>query len=145
MKKTFFLSSVIFAIMAFHSTVYTQTVEGIWKTIDDKDGEATSHIEIVVIENELKGKVVKLLQDPEDVLCELCKGEKHMTPVVGLEVIHGMTKKGDQWRGGKILDPENGKEYKCKIELEDKDVLKVRGFIGLSVIGRTQRWYRVQP
>ena len=48
------------------------------------------------------------------------------------------------WNGGKIMDPKNGKEYKCKIELEDPNTLNVRGFIGFSLLGRTQTWYRVE-
>ena len=62
---------------------------------------------------------------------------------MGMIVIKGLKKDGDEYNGGKILDPNNGKLYKCYIELEEDDKLKVRGYIGLALLGRTQYWYRV--
>ncbi len=61
-----------------------------------------------------------------------------------MNILTGLSKNGDEWNGGKILDPENGKTYKCYITLEDKNKLKLRGYIGFSLIGRTEYWYRVQ-
>ena len=59
-------------------------------------------------------------------------------------VINGLSKNDDEWNDGTILDPKNGKVYKCYITLVEKDKLKVRGYIGFSLIGRTQYWYRVE-
>ena len=64
--------------------------------------------------------------------------------LVGLQIIKGLKKDGDEFGGGKILDPDNGKLYKCYITLEDVDTLKVRGYIGFSLFGRTQYWYRAK-
>ncbi|MEL6124518.1 MAG: DUF2147 domain-containing protein [Bacteroidota bacterium] len=122
-----------------------QSVEGIWKAIDDNDGAVTSHIEIYVEQGELHGKIVDIFEREKDVICVPCKGDKKDQPVMGMEIIWGLRQKKDTWKGGKIMDPENGKTYKCKISLDpqDADVLEVRGFIGMSVMGRTQRWVRL--
>jgi uncharacterized protein (DUF2147 family) len=61
-----------------------------------------------------------------------------------LTFIKGLKKEGHEYNGGKILDPKNGKTYKCYITLEGKDKLKVRGFIGISLFGRTQYWSRLK-
>ena len=61
-----------------------------------------------------------------------------------MEIIWDMKRKGEQWAGGKIMDPENGKSYKCKMKVTEDGTLKVRGFIGIFLIGRTQTWYRVE-
>ena len=118
---------------------------GIWKTVDDKSGDARSHVEIYEQGGQFFGKIVKLLQEDPDALCEECPGEKKNQPIVGLVIIEGMKSYKDYWRKGNILDPESGNEYGCSIWLEkdNNDVLKVRGkhWTGLY---RTQTWYRVK-
>lgn len=115
---------------------------GTWKAIDDVDGQASSHIQLESRDGRVYGKVVKLLEVPDDVVCELCEGTNKNKPVLGLEIITDMKKSGDSYKGGRILDPENGKTYKCRIQLVN-DVLEVRGYIGIVALGRTQKWYRV--
>lgn len=67
-------------------------------------------------------------------------------PILGLKVLEGFTYDGDgTWSGGTIYDPENGKTYKCRIKLKDPDTLDVRGFIGISLIGRSTEWTRYVP
>jgi uncharacterized protein (DUF2147 family) len=62
-----------------------------------------------------------------------------------MTILNNLKKNGNEWNGGTILDPNNGKTYKCKIEVVDGGArLKVRGFIGLSLLGRTQYWLRVE-
>jgi uncharacterized protein (DUF2147 family) len=117
---------------------------GIWKTVDDDDQKAKSHIEIFEKEGKLFGKVVKLLEREDTVLCEKCKGDKKDQPILGMEVIWDMKPDGDEWKGGKVMDPKNGKEYKCKIKINDPDVLEVRGYKGITLLGRTQKWYRLK-
>lgn len=64
-------------------------------------------------------------------------------PLLGLQIMEGFGHCGqNQWEGGTIYDPKNGKTYKCKMTLADQDLLKVRGFIGISLLGRTQIWTR---
>ena len=118
-------------------------VAGIWKAIDDVDGKPTSHIEIFNQSGEMRGKIIKIYDEPEDVLCELCKGDKKDQPVLGMEIMWNMKIKGEEWGGGKIMDPENGRTYKCKMKVAEDGTLKVRGYIGIPLLGRTQSWYRV--
>jgi len=117
---------------------------GIWRSIDDQTGIAKSYIEIYRSGNELKGKIIKLLLDPEDSICELCSGTRKNQKVLGMDILTGLKKEGTKYTGGIILDPSNGKEYKCHIWLQENQKLAVRGYIGMPSIGRTQNWERVR-
>lgn len=117
------------------------SILGVWKTIDDDGKTAKSFVEIYAREGKVFGKIVKLLQDPPDQLCDQCKGDKKDKPVLGMEIITGLSKKGSSYSGGKILDPENGKTYDCKIWREG-DALRVRGYVAFFF--RTQTWQLVQ-
>ena len=134
-----------FALLLSTIAIAQNGPSGVWKTIDDNSGEARSHVEIYEENGQYFGKIVKLLQEDPDALCEECPGEKKNQPVVGLVIIESMKPYKDYWRKGNILDPENGNEYGCSIWFEegDQDVLKVRGkhWTGLY---RTQTWYRVE-
>ncbi len=122
-----------------------QSVLGKWKTVDDVSGEAKSILEIYEEDGKVYGKVVEILKEGrQDAVCDACKGEDKGKPIMGLTIIRGLEKDGDEYSGGRILDPENGKLYKCYITLEEKDKLKVRGYVGFSLLGRTQYWYRVE-
>lgn len=116
---------------------------GTWKAIDDKDGEPSSHIEIFEVDGKAHAKIVKLYDQPDDILCELCKGDKKNKPVLGMEIMWSMKGSGSSWSSGRIMDPENGKDYKCKLTLQDDGSLDVRGYIGIPALGRTQTWFRV--
>ncbi len=71
--------------------------------------------------------------------------DKRLRPILGLEILQGFSKDGGQWTGGTVYDPKNGKTYKGKIWLEDSETLKARGFVGISLFGRTTTWERVPP
>ena len=118
-------------------------VYGTWQAVDDNDGQPTSHIQIFEQDGNLHGKIVKILEGPEDALCDKCDGEKFNQPILGMEILWNMKNKGSHWKGGRIMDPENGKTYKCKIQFKD-GTLEVRGYIGVPALGRTQKWYRVE-
>ena len=75
--------------------------------------------------------------------CDKCEGADKGKPVEGLVIIKGLTKDGNEWTDGDILDPTKGKLYSCTLKLEGKDKLKVRGYLGVSLLGRTQTWTRV--
>lgn len=124
---------------------YSQSVIGKWKNIDDEDGKAKGVIEIYEKNGKIFGKVHEIL-DPKDrnKLCINCSGEDKNKPILGMVVIKGLHKDGHEYNSGTILDPKKGKLYRCYITLESKDVLKVRGYIGFSLFGRTQYWYRVK-
>lgn len=118
---------------------------GIWKNIDDEDGKVKSHLEVYWENGVLKAKVAKLLDNATLTICKKCKGDKRGKPLVGMEIMWGLTPDGEnQWSGGKIMDPKKGKEYKCRVELEEEDKLKVRGYVGIPTFGRTQYWYRLK-
>lgn len=137
--------TAIIGLSAISFTLYAQSATGVWKTIDDNTNEAKSHIEIFDDDGILKGKIVKLLLSPDDKLCDQCPGNKKDKPLLGMTIIEDLKAHEDYWKGGTILDPESGKEYKCSIWLKEgeNDVLKVRGkhWTGLY---RTQTWYRIR-
>ncbi len=141
-KKVFYsIALLFFAILWAHS----QTVVGKWKTIDDETGKAKSILEIVEKSGKIYGKVIEILDvEHKNSICVKCSGEDKNKTILGMIVIKGLTKEGSEYTNGKILDPKNGKLYKCFIALETKDKLKVRGYIGISLFGRTQYWYRVK-
>lgn len=122
-----------------------QGVFGKWKTIDDETGEAKSIVEIYQKDGKVYGKVVEILtKGREDAVCEECKGKNKDKPIKGMVILNGLSKDKDEYSGGTILDPTNGKEYKCYISLENSDKLKVRGYVGFSLLGRSQYWHRVK-
>ena len=126
----------------------TATPAGLWKTIDDDTGTERSYVRIVEINGEFRGAVEKIFDRPDDHpdhLCDKCKGDRKDKPVVGMTILWGLKDAGRVWKGGEILDPDNGKIYRCKMTLsEDGNELNVRGFIGFSLFGRTQTWHRLE-
>lgn len=142
MKKTAFLT-LLLAFLGF--MVNAQTIVGKWKTTDDKTGEDNSIVEIYESNGKIYGKVIQIM-DPkkQNNKCNNCKGEDKDKPILGITVIKGLKKEGDKWTGGQILDPKEGKLYKCTISLKNNNELEVRGYIGISLIGRTQVWKRVK-
>jgi len=136
---------LLLACIVSISTLSAQDVFGKWKTIDDATGEAKSYIEIYEEGGKVYGKIVELINpERENPICDQCCCEDKDKPILGLKFIKGLEKDGDEYNGGKILDPENGKLYKCYITLEEDNKLKVRGYIGFSLLGRTQYWYRAE-
>jgi len=134
---------IIFILMLYLNGS-SQSIEGKWKTIDDETGKEKSIVEIYQAEGKIYAKIVKLLvKGEENRVCENCKGINKNKPLKGLVVIDGLKKDGNEWNGAKILDPKTGKEYKCYITLEGPNKLKVRGYLGFALLGRTQYWYRV--
>jgi uncharacterized protein (DUF2147 family) len=127
------------------SSIYSQSVVGKWKTIDDETGEAKSIVEIYEKSGKIYGKVIEILRENHKKdLCTKCDGAQKNKPIQGMEIISGLQKDGSEYNGGTILDPTNGKKYKCYIELESPDKLKLRGYVGLALLGRTQYWTRVK-
>ncbi len=117
---------------------------GIWKTIDDGDGTAKSIVRIYKATNgKYFGKIEKLFKD-ENKLCTACEGANKNKPIKGMIIINNMEAKGDGLTGGTILDPNNGKTYRCNISIDGKTGnLKVRGSLDKSgMLGRTQTWIK---
>lgn len=139
------LLSFFFTLCLVCSAIGQSTPIGVWKTIDDNTGEAKSHIEIYETEDgKFQGKIIKLLQVAEDTTCEACPDDKKDQPLLEMVIVWNLKAHKDYWSYGMIMDPENGKIYKCSVWLEDNNTLKVRGYIGFSALGRSQKWYRVE-
>jgi len=139
-------SAFAFAFLFFSMITSAQhSVTGKWKTIDDETGKAISIVEIFESKGKIYGKVIEIFNPKSrNRVCENCSGSDHNKPIIGMIVIKGLTKDGTEYSNGKILDPKHGKLYKCYITLESADKLKVRGYIGISLLGRTQYWERVK-
>ena len=123
------------------------TPVGIWRTIDDKTAEVSSEVLIVDSAGALSGRIEKLLRKDSrpDRVCDKCTDERKDKALLGLEIIRGAKKAEgkDVWEGGKILDPDNGKEYTLRLTpIEGGNKLEVRGSI--AFFGRTQTWHRVK-
>ena len=125
-------------------TVSQAQVTGKWKTFGEQDGKEKAIIEIYEQDGKLVGKVVKLLPDAVITKCVKCEGSLKDRPIEGMVILHGLTKTSQGGTDGKIIDPSSGKTYSCFVELEKSDTLKVRGYIGMPTLGRTQYWQRVK-
>lgn len=120
---------------------------GTWETIDDNTGKPKALVRISEVDGALQGTVVKVLQSDQgpNPICAKCSGKRKDQPVLGMTIMWGLHKDGNQWDGGHILDPKTGHIYKCKLWLIDAGrQLKVRGYMGFALFGRTQVWIR-QP
>lgn len=135
------------AVWTCTTSLAQMTPVGTWHSFDEKSGEVKSEIVIEESPAGLRGYVSKLLRKDADQsrLCTECSDDRKGKPMLGLEIIRGAKKMGSDavWSEGKILDPENGKEYALKMTpIEDGKKLEVRGSI--LFIGRTQTWSRVK-
>jgi uncharacterized protein (DUF2147 family) len=121
---------------------------GKWKTIDDETNKEKSVVEVYEAGGKVYGKIVQLLQEKDGgagKLCTKCTGSDYNMPLIGMVFVKDLKKDDDEYTGGTIMDPNNGKTYKCKMEvIESGEKLKVRGFIGVALLGRTQIWHRVK-
>lgn len=122
------------------------TPVGLWQTVNES-GQREALVRITEVDGELRGHVVSVFSPPApraNPLCEECPGELKNRPVVGLQILAGMRWDGERYSGGEILDPDNGRLYRCTLRLVDSGrQLQVRGFIGVSLFGRTQTWLRL--
>lgn len=118
---------------------------GLWKTIDDSTHKPRSLVRISEQNGVLSGTIEKDLNPNEspDKVCDKCTDSRKDKTLVSMTIMQGMHQSGEVFEGGEILDPDNGKTYKCKMKLlDDGKKLEVRGFIGVSLFGRSQTWLR---
>ncbi len=121
------------------------TPVGLWKSIDDETKQPKALIRIAEQGGALVGRIERILIDKPDAVCEKCSDDRKGKPVQGMTILTGLKRDGDEWNGGEILDPNNGKVYKAKVKLADAGrKLDVRGFVGIALVGRTQTWVREQ-
>lgn len=135
----------IFLLLLVSQVAFSQSILGKWKTIDDETGVEKGVVEIYEKGGLIYARIVEIFEPQfKKQKCSLCCCEQKDEPLLGLVIIKGLKKDDDEYNGGNVLDPKNGKHYKCYIKLEEKDKLKVRGYLGVSIFGRTQYWYRVK-
>ena len=119
---------------------------GQWQTYDEDTGAKKAIVQITQLQSgELIGKIVKLIEKP-GATCKKCSGNKKDKPIEGMTIFWGLRPDGDnEWDDGEILDPHNGKTYSLKAELsDDGSTLELRGYLGFSLLGRTQTWKRIK-
>jgi len=117
---------------------------GLWKTIDDKTHQPRGTVRIYEQNGVFFGKIESSFNPAElGERCEKCTGDRKGAPVIGLVIMRGMTRHGAEYDGGDILDPETGSVYRCRLTLSgDGEKLTVRGYLGMSIFGRSQIWAR---
>lgn len=135
---------LIAGIILITGALKAQKEVGLWKTIDDETGKPKSYVELYIKNGKLYGKVTDILDKAEDnPLCTACEGSLKDKPIIGMQIVNGLTKRKSDWflKAG-ILDPQNGEVYDCRMWLKDENTLNVRGYLGPFY--RTQTWYRVK-
>ena len=128
--------------MAFSS--YAQDILGQWKTIDDETGVEKSIVEIYKKDGKIYGKIIEIFNaSKRDLLCQSCEGEDYNKPILGLNIIKDMEIKGNVYKNGTVINPEDGKIYDCRLKLDEDNPnrLQVRGYVAFFY--RTQYWVRV--
>ena len=145
MKKTMLMAGVVFFFSVSLALAAGSPV-GKWKTIDDETKKEKSIVEVYEVNGKIYGKIVQLLQEKDggaSKLCTKCPGSDKNKPMLGLVFLKDLKADGGEYTGGTIMDPNNGKVYKCKLEVvEGGGKMKVRGFLGVSLLGRTQIWHK---
>ena len=130
-----------FLLLLVASTTFAQTpVVGQWKTVDDNSGEVKAIVELFESKGTLNGKILRIFdKEHPDPVCEACPldDDRYKKKIVGMEIIRGLMPDEDGYSGGHILDPENGRIYRCRVWIEDGNLM-VRGYWGPFY--RTQIW-----
>jgi uncharacterized protein (DUF2147 family) len=136
-----------FLFLFAHHAYSAPSPEGRWKTVDDATGKAKSMVRLWVENDRLVGQIDSIFPEPgksTDPVCDKCPGTFHNKRVKAIHFLWGLKKSGEEWIGGEVLDPKNGKIYRCKIKVkEDNRTMVVRGYIGVSLLGRSQTWERL--
>ena len=141
MKHLIFTSLVFFTVM----TNLDAQVTGMWKSTDHIDDTERSIVWIYELNGKIYGKIEKLLPAATITHCTGCDGDLKNKSLIGMVILSDLKRSGDDKAiEGKVLDPSNGKWYSCDIELESQDKLKVTGYIGFPMLGKTMYWKRVK-
>lgn len=146
-------TAIVTSLAMLPLTVHAQEKSpvGLWKTIDDHSGKAKSLIRITESGGEYQGKIEKLFRAPDEdqnPKCDKCEDARKDKPIIGMTILTGLKQDAqnpDEFTGGQILDPAEGKIYKSKVTLKDDGKkLNMRGYIGIPMLGRTQTWLRAE-
>ena len=146
LTATLALFTFVFAGMpaATSQAADPQSPLGLWKTVDDKTGMPRAMVRIYLQDGKYFGRIEQsFAPSAETRVCSVCTDERRNQPIIGLLIMRNVTLRDGEYGGGDILDPDTGSVYRCKFHLEkDGAVLVVRGFIGISLLGRSQTWQR---
>lgn len=141
MQKSY-LTLVLFIITI---SVNSQSIFGKWYSTNEETGEIDSVIEVYKKQEKAFAKIIEIKNsERKNAVCDLCKDKNKNKPILGLNILNGLERDGEEWSGGTILDPRNGNVYKCYIQLVQKDKLKIRGYLGLALFGKTAYWQRAK-
>jgi uncharacterized protein (DUF2147 family) len=145
-QSAVFALTLAAALMSSAAWADNASPVGLWRNVDDVSGKPRALIRITESQGTLQGRIEKVfLAASESPKCEKCEGALKNAPVVGLVILSGLTKDGAEYTDGQILDPDNGKVYRSKIQLTDGGKkLNVRGYVGVPMLGRSQIWERLQ-
>lgn len=145
-SKIKFLTSIV--ILSLSQFTFAEDISGLWQSIDDKTGAPKGIVRISKdADGTYMGTVTKVTPrvgyKPKE-FCVDCPAPYTNKPIIGLNVIRGLKhKNGDNYEGGKILDPNSGKIYSLKAKLSPNGKkLVLRGYVGIAVLGRSQTWIR---
>ena len=120
---------------------------GLWEQVDEKSGQPESWFKITERNGVYQGNIVKIFFKPgedENWACDKCEGNERGKPVLGLALIKGMQRQGLSYENGTIMDPRDGTVYRALMKLSpDGQKLEVRGYLGISLFGRSQVWNRL--
>lgn len=131
--------------ITFSITINAQSIFGKWHSNNEETGEIDSVIEIYKKDGKAYAKVVEIKNPArKNAVCDKCEDKNKDKPILGLDILTGLEKDDNEWSGGTILDPRNGKIYKCYIKLVNTNKLKIRGYIGVSLFGKTAYWQRAE-
>jgi len=143
--KLWFLAAMAVSGLAL---AQAPSFNGVWKTVSDRSGEAESLIRVTEAEGEFVGTVIRVFSPPAsspNPRCALCAGELKDQPIVGMKILRGRRRPGEAAGEGEVLDPDEGKVYRCTVTLLEGDAkLEVRGYVGISLFGRSQIWLRAE-
>jgi uncharacterized protein (DUF2147 family) len=145
LRIIFFLFMLLLLASTLLAAADQASPVGLWKTFDDRTHKPRGTI-LIYEENGIYSGRIESSFNPAEWTehCDKCAGDRKDASVIGLVIMRGMTKHGAEFNGGDILDPETGSIYRCRFELSsDGTKLMVRGYLGLSLFGRTQTWTRM--
>lgn len=137
--------SISFTTMSFAN----QSVLGHWQTIDHKTNQPSSIVKISKKNDQFTGQIVKIFEENGHLTtdkCVKCKGKLFNQPMLGMNILHFKLSPEGKVHDCKVLDPNKGSVYHCTLGLhENGQILHLRGYIGISLLGRTDNWMRVNP
>lgn len=135
--------AIVMMMFAFVAKAFAASPVGTWTTIDDKTGKKRAVVQLSMHGDTLSGRIIKVYKQEGDTgICSKCPGQFKDKPIKGIQFVWGLKRASEnEWAGGQILDPKTGKIYNAKMTMEG-DKLYVRGYVGFSLLGRTQVWVK---